>query len=94
MAISLGFKPICWIYLDVLKLSYGARSRNRTSDTGIFSPLLYQLSYPGSKKRLKSSIIGGRVRVIKDASSLVTIFVAFYINRFMSIIHRYSSKLY
>ncbi len=26
----------------------GARSRNRTSDTGIFSPLLYQLSYPGT----------------------------------------------
>src|SRR5690554_2814815 len=25
----------------------GARSRNRTSDTWIFSPLLYRLSYPG-----------------------------------------------
>ena len=25
----------------------GAQSRNRTSDTGIFSPLLYQLSYRG-----------------------------------------------
>ena len=25
----------------------GAQSRNRTSDTGIFSPLLYQLSYLG-----------------------------------------------
>ena len=26
---------------------YGASGRNRTSDTGIFSPLLYQLSYRG-----------------------------------------------
>ena len=25
----------------------GASGRNRTSDTGIFSPLLYQLSYRG-----------------------------------------------
>ena len=25
----------------------GAQGRNRTSDTGIFSPLLYQLSYLG-----------------------------------------------
>ena len=26
-------------------LSGGAQTRNRTKDTGIFSPLLYQLSY-------------------------------------------------
>ncbi len=26
----------------------GARDRNRTSDTRIFNPLLYQLSYPGT----------------------------------------------
>ena len=25
----------------------GARRRNRTTDTGIFNPLLYRLSYPG-----------------------------------------------
>jgi hypothetical protein len=25
----------------------GARGRNRTNDTRIFNPLLYQLSYPG-----------------------------------------------
>ena len=25
----------------------GARTRNRTKDTRIFNPLLYQLSYPG-----------------------------------------------
>ena len=27
----------------------GASERNRTTDTGIFSPLLYQLSYRGIK---------------------------------------------
>ena len=27
---------------------YGARTRNRTKDTGIFNPLLYRLSYPGN----------------------------------------------
>ncbi len=27
--------------------NYGAQSRNRTSDTQIFSLLLYRLSYPG-----------------------------------------------
>ncbi len=26
----------------------GARTRNRTKDTGIFNPLLYRLSYPGN----------------------------------------------
>ena len=26
---------------------YGAEDRNRTTDTGIFSPLLYRLSYLG-----------------------------------------------
>jgi hypothetical protein len=38
----------------------GAQSRNRTSDTRIFNPLLYQLSYLGtvSKGRCPS---GGRV---------------------------------
>ena len=28
-------------------VSYGASGRNRTNDTRIFSPLLYQLSYKG-----------------------------------------------
>ncbi len=30
----------------------GAGGRNRTADTGIFSPLLYRLSYPGSEQGL------------------------------------------
>ena len=29
-------------------LNFGASDRNRTNDTGIFSPLLYQLSYRGT----------------------------------------------
>lgn len=27
----------------------GGRGRNRTADTGIFNPLLYQLSYPATE---------------------------------------------
>ncbi len=33
---------------NVLKPSYGGRGGNRTPDTGIFNPLLYQLSYPAT----------------------------------------------
>ena len=32
---------------------YGAQGRNRTSDTRIFSPLLYQLSYLGLPARIR-----------------------------------------
>jgi hypothetical protein len=32
----------------VIMVGDGARDRNRTSDTRIFNPLLYQLSYPGN----------------------------------------------
>ncbi len=45
---------------------YGASGRNRTNDTGIFSPLLYQLSYRGimaTEKGLEpstSSVTGWR----------------------------------
>ena len=31
---------------------YGAEGQNRTAHTGIFSPLLYQLSYLGTTKKL------------------------------------------
>ena len=44
---------------DALPLShsriYGAQNRNRTSDTWIFSPLLYQLSYLGIKVHLSDA---------------------------------------
>jgi hypothetical protein len=33
----------------LLKLRNGGRGRNRTADTGIFNPLLYQLSYSATE---------------------------------------------
>lgn len=30
-----------------VNMKFGARTRNRTKDTGIFNPLLYRLSYRG-----------------------------------------------
>jgi hypothetical protein len=36
-----GFKPI----LDTKIRKYGGLGRNRTTDTRIFNPLLYRLSY-------------------------------------------------
>ena len=38
---------------------YGARRRIRTTDTRIFNPLLYQLSYPGPRGRLVWQPVGG-----------------------------------
>ena len=32
---------------NTVSLTYGASKWNRTTDTGIFSPLLYRLSYQG-----------------------------------------------
>jgi hypothetical protein len=34
--------------LDAVGLQYGAQGRNRTTDTAIFSRMLYQLSYLGA----------------------------------------------
>jgi hypothetical protein len=34
---------------------HGGRGRNRTADTGIFNPLLYQLSYPAGNLANKDS---------------------------------------
>ena len=41
------------LYINIRKsmISCHAQNRNRTSDTRIFSPLLYQLSYLGSQMR-------------------------------------------
>ena len=39
----------------------GAQSRNRTSDTGIFSPLLYQLSYLGVIGKKSGYVVTGIV---------------------------------
>ena len=35
-----------------MSLINGGRGGNRTPDTGIFNPLLYQLSYPASEPRM------------------------------------------
>ena len=39
----------------------GARGRIRTTDTRIFNPLLYQLSYPGNLSRLRAVISARRI---------------------------------
>ena len=45
---SLLFNLLFYIYLYEKS---GARGRTRTTDTRIFNPLLYQLSYPGNGRR-------------------------------------------
>lgn len=35
--------------VKTLASKHGGRGRNRTADTGIFNPLLYQLSYPAKR---------------------------------------------
>ena len=42
-----GVLPLNYTRILLIQLRLNAQSRNRTSDTGIFSPLLYQLSYLG-----------------------------------------------
>jgi hypothetical protein len=37
-------------YCLVIRASYGAQGRNRTTDTVIFSHVLYQLSYLGIRR--------------------------------------------
>ena len=44
----------------------GAQGRNRTADTGIFNPLLYQLSYLGKSEAVTSE---GRVLNRRDLES-------------------------
>lgn len=36
-----------WMHVEACGSGNGARGRNRTADTMIFSHVLYQLSYPG-----------------------------------------------
>ena len=55
----MGIEPTCpaWKagvlplnYTRKSNMKYNAQNRNRTSDTRIFSPLLYQLSYLGLQR--------------------------------------------
>ncbi len=52
-----------------LFISYGASKWNRTTDTGIFSPLLYRLSYRGV---FKISIIMATQKGLEPSTSSVT----------------------
>src|SRR5690348_2478494 len=54
---GLGSFPKSWA-------GYGAQGRNRTTDTGIFSPLLYQLSYLGPRPAVA---IGGAAAICLGA---------------------------
>ena len=45
----------------------GAQGRNRTTDTRIFSPLLYQLSYLGALKKA-SRVIGKTAKTVHTES--------------------------
>ena len=49
-------------------LDIGGRSRNRTNDTRIFSPLLYQLSYPAKGAERRPN---GRTRIRPPAATRV-----------------------
>ncbi len=49
------------------KAKDGAWGRNRTSDTRIFSPLLYQLSYPGFRETpVRAGFIGASRRSVQQ----------------------------
>lgn len=48
--------------------NFGAQGRNRTADTGIFNPLLYQLSYLGNVARIKRVFRKGVKRAAKKFS--------------------------
>ena len=49
-----------------IRMLNGAQSRNRTSDTRIFNPLLYQLSYLGTVRSV-ASFGGGVIRQVWGA---------------------------
>ena len=44
-------EPLLFGSIPCKRNENGGRGRNRTADTGIFNPLLYQLSYPATMSR-------------------------------------------
>jgi hypothetical protein len=48
---------------------FGAQGRNRTTDTRIFSPLLYQLSYLGRPARRRAGFIESSIRLVQLPTS-------------------------
>ena len=57
----LGFET----YSDAVKRRNGAQGRNRTSDTAIFSRMLYQLSYLGVRAAMPS---GAEVDIVSSSA--------------------------
>ena len=59
-----------WTRSDVTELRFGGRRRNRTADTGIFNPLLYQLSYPAKMlpQRGRAGARAGMIRIHRQES--------------------------
>ncbi len=47
MTVQRTDSEVCYALMFDLVVESGAQSRNRTSDTRIFNPLLYRLSYLG-----------------------------------------------
>ena len=45
----------------------GARGRDRTADTAIFSRMLYQLSYPGMVAKKRSALLCGRCAAVQPS---------------------------
>ncbi len=58
--ISKRFKP----------LRNGGQGQNRTADTGIFSPLLYRLSYLAIKKKIGARITNQVGKLVKGFSRM------------------------
>ena len=60
--------------MDKLEVEGGARDRNRTSDTRIFNPLLYQLSYPGIRNgprgRQRWAVYRGWILIVQAGNRL------------------------
>ena len=48
-----------WVAIFSLRSKFGGLGRNRTTDTRIFNPLLYQLSYQALGERDYSQRLGG-----------------------------------
>ena len=48
-----GVLPLNYTRIGIFNLLYNAQFRNRTRDTRIFSPLLYQLSYLATVENLR-----------------------------------------
>jgi hypothetical protein len=50
---------VWWTSLDGVKQSVGGQGRNRTTDTRIFSPLLYRLSYLATLNKNRNMSVQG-----------------------------------